>query len=80
MKKFNGTLTKLKAALAECEMNGDWSERPQNGLHCFRATTGEALNWWPKTKTLQFQGANPKSFEHRLVAVLGVLVSGVVRR
>jgi hypothetical protein len=47
MGKFHGPFDRLQAAVAECKLNGNWFERP-NGLHCFRAKTGEALNWWPR--------------------------------
>jgi hypothetical protein len=57
MNRFHGTLEQLKAAVAACNLTGEWSDVPQNGQHCFRARTGEVLNWWPSTGTLQFQGA-----------------------
>jgi predicted nucleotide-binding protein len=71
MGQLRGTLEQLKAAVAACGLNGDWSETPSNGLHRFRAKTGEILNWWPSTGTIQFQGTGEAPFETQLDAVLG---------
>lgn len=64
--KFLGNLDTLQAAVASCHRMGEWTEI--GNKHCFRARTGEILNWWPSTGTIQFQGANPAAFEAALSA------------
>ncbi len=71
MKQFHGSIDELKAAVSACNLNGEWSEVPQNGLHCFRARTGEVLNWWPSKGTLQFQGKNQEAFKGLLATAVG---------
>ena len=71
MKKFHGSIEELQAAVEGCGLNGEWSERPENGLHLYRAKTGEMLNWWPSKGTLQFQGRNQDSFRERLEGAMG---------
>ena len=66
MKQFHGALDELKAAVAACYPNGEWSAVSANGLHAFRAKTGEVLNWWPSKGTLQFQGKNQDMFREKL--------------
>jgi uncharacterized protein YjlB len=62
MIKFRGSLDELKAAIAACELEGEWSENTTNGFHSFHAETGEVLNWWPRTRTVQFQGKSQEEF------------------
>jgi predicted nucleotide-binding protein len=71
MRQFHGRPEELKAAVASTELDGEWSEVPQNGLHVFRARTGEILNWWPGTGTMQFQGKNAGQFKALLASALG---------
>ncbi len=71
MKQFHGTIDEMKAAVEACKLIGEWSEKPENGLHCFRARSGEILNWWPSKGTLQFQGKNPEPFKASLAAAAG---------
>ncbi|MDX9860403.1 MAG: nucleotide-binding protein [Rhodospirillales bacterium] len=71
MKQFHGSLDELKAAVGACGLQGDWSERPESGLHSFRARSGEILNWWPSKGTLQFQGKNPDAFRTALSSTAG---------
>lgn len=70
MKKFHGTLKELKSAVESCGFIGDWSEKTESGLQCFRAKTGEVLNWWPSKGTVQFQGKNQEGFKSKLTAAL----------
>jgi uncharacterized protein YjlB len=62
MTKFHGSLDELKATVAACELEGEWSENATNGFHSFHAETGEVLNWWPGTRTVQFQGKRQEKF------------------
>ena len=62
MTKFHGSLDHLKAAVAACELEGEWSENTANRFHSFHAESGEVLNWWPSTGTVQFQGENSDAF------------------
>ena len=71
MNKFHGTFEELKSAVSSIYPVGEWSEKPENGLHCFRSRTGEVLNWWPSKGTLQFQGKNPDAFRAALTGALG---------
>src|SRR5215469_18201903 len=70
MKLFHGSLEELKAGVAACQLTGEWTDKPQNGLHSFRARTGEILNWWPARGTVQFQGKNMLGFASQLEASL----------
>ena len=63
MTKFHGSLDELKAAVAACELEGEWSENTVNGFHSFHAESGEVLNWWPSTGTVQFQGKRQEEFK-----------------
>lgn len=71
MKQFHGSIDELKAAVEACKLAGEWSERPDNGLHSFRAKTGEVLNWWPSKGTIQFQGKSQEVFREKLTAATG---------
>jgi len=71
MKQFHGSIDELKAAVEACKLTGEWSERPDNGLHSFRAKTGEVLNWWPSKGTIQFQGKSQDDFREKLTVATG---------
>jgi predicted nucleotide-binding protein len=71
MTRFNGTLGELEAAVAACKLTGDWCENNKNAFHSFRADTGEILNWWPRTGTVQFQGKHQEDFKEFLSTSLG---------
>ena len=55
MTKFPGKIEDLQALIASLGIDGEWSELP-NQNHHFMTPDGAVLNWWPKTKTVQFQG------------------------
>lgn len=72
MNKFHGTIEELKAAVEASGIKGEWTERPENGGHyCYRAKTGEVLNWWPSKGTVNFQGQNQDAFRNSVAAALG---------
>ena len=73
MPKFHGDASELEAAVASTGRAGEW-EKKETGQHCFRAKTGEVLNWWPKTGTWTTQGANTEPFQ---AAVETALAGGV---
>lgn len=75
MKQFLGDIEELKALVEACGLVGEWSEKPENGLHCYRARTGEILNWWPSKGTVQLQGKNPDSFRDKLASASGAPVT-----
>ncbi|MFD2237173.1 TIR domain-containing protein [Aureimonas populi] len=75
MKQFHGTIEELKALIETCGLAGEWSERPENGLHCYRAKTGEILNWWPSKGTVQIQGKNPDDFRDKLASASGAPIT-----
>ena len=66
--KFHGDPETLHAAVTERGLGGEWTEA--GNKRCFRAKTGEVLNWWPSTGTLQLQGTNAATFEAALSAAL----------
>src|SRR5271168_4753478 len=63
MRKFKGPLDELKAAVAARDLDGEWSENTENSFHSFHAESGEVLNWWPSTETVQFQGKRQEEFK-----------------
>jgi predicted nucleotide-binding protein len=62
MIKLHVSLDELKATVAACELEGDWSENTKNHFYSFHAESGEVLNWWPSTGTVQFQGTHQEEF------------------
>lgn len=68
--KFHGELSDLRARIDQLGLQGEWHENPKAGSHAFRARSGEVLNWWPRTGTLQFQGKDAESFQEAVGAVL----------
>jgi predicted nucleotide-binding protein len=68
MKQFHGTLDQLRDTVQATGIVGEWSEVPANGPHCFKAKTGEVLNWWPNKGTVQLQGKNQEEFRRRLAS------------
>jgi hypothetical protein len=62
MIKVHCTLDQLMAVVAACEREGEWSKNTKNNFYSFHAQTGEVLNWWPSTGTVQFQGTCPGEF------------------
>lgn len=62
--KFHGETAELEAAVEACGLKGNWTE--DKGKFVFRAKTGEVMNWYQSTGTLQFQGANQAEFNERL--------------
>jgi hypothetical protein len=55
------------AAVAACDLAGEWFENTKNKFHAFHAETGEVLNWWPSRGTVQFQGKCPEAFRTRFL-------------
>jgi hypothetical protein len=62
MLKVDCRLDQLMAVVAACELDGEWSKNTKNKFHTFHAETGEVLNWWPSTGTVQFQGNRREEF------------------
>jgi hypothetical protein len=65
MIKVHCTLDELMAVVAACDLEGEWSEN--------HAETGEVLNWWPSTGTIQFQGKFPEAFQTRFLCQRSML-------
>jgi hypothetical protein len=61
------------AVVAACDLEGEWSENLKNKFHAFHAETGEVLNWWPSTGTVQFQGKYPQAFQTRFLCQRSML-------
>jgi hypothetical protein len=62
MSKYHGSLIELQAIVAACNVSGAWLENTTSRFYSFRANTGEILNWWPSTGTVNFQGNSPEQF------------------
>jgi len=58
--KFHGDIDGLKVIVDELGLVGNWTDEsgPTGTKWCFRARTGEILNWWPSKGTVQTQGKN----------------------
>ena len=56
--KHRGTLSELKTAVTDCKLEGEWSYRDQNRLYVFHAKSGEIVNWWPRSGTVNVQGVS----------------------
>jgi hypothetical protein len=48
-------------------------KRATNKFHAFHAETGEVLNWWPSTGTVQFQGKCREAFQTRFLCQRSML-------
>ena len=67
--KFHGSFDELKRHVEYIARQGDWSG--DDTKWCFRSKTGEILNWWPKTGTLQPQGQNSDKLQADLAKSFG---------
>jgi hypothetical protein len=67
MIKMHCTLDQLMAVVSACDLEGKWSKNTKNRFYTFHAETGEVLNWWPSTGTVQFQGKCPEAFRTRFL-------------
>jgi predicted nucleotide-binding protein len=56
MIKFPGKIEDLQALIASLGIDGEWNELANHNYH-FTTPEGAVLNWWQKTKTVQFQGS-----------------------
>ncbi len=54
--KFNGSYDELKSIVDSAGIRGEWTASDGEKFQ-FRTEGGAILNWWPKTSTVQFQGA-----------------------
>ena len=77
--KFHGEKSELLAAVENCGLQGSWSDSADGTKCSFRGKTGEILNWWPSSGTVQFQGKNADGFRaaFQAAASSGVPVSPV---
>ena len=66
--KFHGELDQLKGAVEGAGFKGKWTD--EKGHYCFRAQTGEVLNWYKGTGTLQVQGKGQEPFRTAIEASL----------
>ena len=55
MNKFNGTFQELEALITSLGYTGTWADI-SNGKQ-FRCQDGAILNWFTRTRTVQYQGA-----------------------
>jgi hypothetical protein len=63
MLRFQGSLCELQNIVLRCAIPGEWSFHKKSRFYRFQAATGEILNWWPTTGTINFQGQDAERFE-----------------
>jgi hypothetical protein len=63
MLKFQGPLHDLQDIVTRCAIAGEWRFHKKNRFYRFQTATGAILNWWPNTKTVNFQGHDAELFE-----------------
>lgn len=63
--KFVGPLEALQEHVAESGFSGFWESMPA-GYWRYVCQTGAILNWWPSTKTINFQGRAEAAGELRM--------------
>jgi hypothetical protein len=68
--KFYGSVEDLQALVQHCDVSGRWDFREDHRFYAFRAGSGEALNWWPKTGTVLVQGRPNEEFRSRLMQLI----------
>jgi predicted nucleotide-binding protein len=71
--KYEGEIEELKAHVDHIGRNGEWSGDASKWS--FRSKTGEIINWWPKTGTLQCQGQRREQLEADLAVTIGSKLS-----
>lgn len=68
--KYHGEFAGLCAKIDQIGIAGAWEEEDGGKKITFRAKTGEVLNWWPATGTVQPQGRAADRFAEKVAAVL----------
>jgi hypothetical protein len=78
MLKFRGSLEELQKIVRRCAIPGEWRLHTKSGFYRFQAATGAILNWWPNTRTVNFQGRDAHEFERLFLehAFVGAAQSG----
>jgi len=71
--KYHGEIDELKAHVEHTGRTGAWSGDASKWT--FRSKTGEVINWWPKTGTLQCQGHRHEQLETDLANTIGSKIS-----
>lgn len=71
MTKFHGKIEELQTYVADIGLDGVWSHDETAKKHAFRAKTGEVLNWYYGTGTIQCQGKNSDEFKTRIEEAIG---------
>src|SRR5687768_4838955 len=69
--RYTGNAADLRDLVRRCGVRGEWRFIETNGLHQFKAVTGENLNWWPSTGTINFQGGDEPILAKRFARRLG---------
>lgn len=71
MSQFFGEVDQLKQLVENAGYVGVWQHKEANNCHSFKARTGEMLNWWPGTGTVQFQGKSSDAMKAQILPLLG---------
>jgi hypothetical protein len=72
--KYVGSIEALQAAVTSIGAEGVWTACDAPRIHTFRGSAGDVVNWWPRTRTLQFQGRRSHDFVQGMVDALGASV------
>ena len=67
MDSFSGSFDELKSVVEKTGLTGNWADLANSG-QCFRASSGEILNWWPRSKKVTVQGSNQEQFKAMLAS------------
>ncbi len=68
--KFHRELAELQQAIEDIGLQGTWTHEEVAKKHCFRSKTGEILNWYYGTGTIQCQGKNAQEFKDKIESLV----------
>ncbi len=64
MDSFDSSYQQLQDFVSQTGFDGEWRDLPDRSKgKQFRAHNGAVLNWWPTTRTVNFQGSRLESAE-----------------
>lgn len=64
--KHHGSVEDLHAVVSTIGLDGAWTHDEAGKKHSFKSRTGEVLNWYYGTGTLQCQGKNADQFKSKI--------------
>ena len=69
--KFHGSIEEIRAKVEGLGLRGVWTHDEGVKRHAFKSASGEVLNWFYGTGTVQFQGKNQDAFREKLEEACG---------